>query len=215
MNGPQIFRWATQMMARAAEDVIHTSGLKPDQIDLFIPHQANLRIIEATAKRLGLPADRVFANVERYGNTSAASIPIALCEALATGRIDSGDNIVLTSFGAGLSWAALALRWGVPDRRKAVSLDTHSHGIRDTVSPRCAPLCAGSSGTFARRSTNGSAGTATSARGRPRGPSARPTCARTDKSFACSAARALQAASPAQSTCSCRVTGSAVSMTAV
>ena len=69
MNGPQIFRWATQMMSRAAEDVIHTSGLKPDQIDLFIPHQANLRIIEATAKRLGLPADRVFANVDRYGNT--------------------------------------------------------------------------------------------------------------------------------------------------
>jgi len=118
MNGPQIFRWATQMMSRAAEDVIHTSGLKPEQIDLFIPHQANLRIIEATAKRLGLPEDRVFANVERYGNTSAASIPIALCEALAAGRIDRGDNIVLTSFGGGLSWAALALRWSVPTGAK-------------------------------------------------------------------------------------------------
>ena len=113
MNGPQIFRWATQMMSRAAEDVIATSGLKPEQIDLFIPHQANLRIIEAMAKRLGLPADKVFSNVGRYGNTSAASIPIALCEALAAGRIDKDDNIVLTSFGAGLSWAALALRWGV------------------------------------------------------------------------------------------------------
>jgi 3-oxoacyl-[acyl-carrier-protein] synthase-3 len=118
MNGPQIFRWATQMMSRAAEDVIHTSGLKTDQIDLFIPHQANLRIIEATAKRLGLPPDKVFANVGRYGNTSAASIPIALCEALAAGRIDRGDNIVLTSFGGGLSWAALALRWGVPTGAK-------------------------------------------------------------------------------------------------
>jgi hypothetical protein len=70
------------------------------------------------AKRLGLPEDRVFANVDRYGNTSAASIPIALCEAIATGRIDRGDNIVLTSFGAGLSWAALALRWGVPTGAK-------------------------------------------------------------------------------------------------
>ena len=113
MNGPQIFRWATQMMSRAAEDVIKDSGLRPDQVDLFIPHQANLRIIESMAKRLGLPAEKVFANVGRYGNTSAASIPIALCEAIAAGRVQKGDNVVLTSFGAGLSWAALALRWGV------------------------------------------------------------------------------------------------------
>jgi len=114
MNGAQIFRWATQMMSRAAEEVIHDSGLKADQIDLFIPHQANLRIIESTARRLGLSEDRVFSNVGRYGNTSAASIPIALCEAIASGRVDEGDNLVLTSFGAGLSWAALALRWTVP-----------------------------------------------------------------------------------------------------
>lgn len=113
MNGPQIFRWATQMMAHAAEDVIKQSGLKPDQIDLFLPHQANQRIIEATARRLGLSADKVFSNVGRYGNTSAASIPIALCEAIAAGRVAKGNHIVLTSFGAGLSWAALALRWGV------------------------------------------------------------------------------------------------------
>jgi 3-oxoacyl-[acyl-carrier-protein] synthase-3 len=118
MNGPQIFRWATQMMSRAAEDVIGRSGLKPEHVGLFIPHQANLRIIEATAKRLGVPAEKVFSNVGRYGNTSAASIPIALCEALATGRINKNDNIVLTSFGAGLSWAALVLRWGV-------SMDLH------------------------------------------------------------------------------------------
>jgi len=113
MNGPQIFRWATQMMSRAAEDVIKDSGLRPDQVDLFIPHQANLRIIENMAKRLGLPTDKVFSNVGRYGNTSAASIPIALCEAIAAGRVRNGNNVVLTSFGAGLSWAALALRWGV------------------------------------------------------------------------------------------------------
>jgi 3-oxoacyl-[acyl-carrier-protein] synthase-3 len=113
MNGAQIYRWATQMMARAAEKVIAASGLKLDQVDLFIPHQANIRIMENTAKRLGLPPERVFANVGQYGNTSAASIPIALCEALAAGRIKGGDNIVLSSFGGGLSWAALALRWGV------------------------------------------------------------------------------------------------------
>ncbi len=113
MNGPQIFRWATQMMSHAAEEVIKESSLRPDQIDLFIPHQANLRIIENMAKRLGLPADKVFSNVGHYGNTSAASIPIALCEAIAAGRVQKGHNVILTSFGAGLSWAAVALRWGV------------------------------------------------------------------------------------------------------
>jgi 3-oxoacyl-[acyl-carrier-protein] synthase-3 len=111
MNGQQIFRWATQMMTEAAEQVMRESGLKPDQIDLFIPHQANLRIIEATARKLGLPPEKVFSNVSNYGNTSAASIPIALCEAIDAGQIEVGDNIVLTSFGAGLTWSALAVHW--------------------------------------------------------------------------------------------------------
>lgn len=112
MNGPQIYRWAVQMMSKAAEKVISASGLKPGEIDLFIPHQANMRIIEATAKKLGLPLDKVFCNVEDYGNTSAASIPIAITEAVAQGRLKAGDNVVLASFGAGLSWSALAMRWG-------------------------------------------------------------------------------------------------------
>lgn len=112
MNGPQIFRWATQMMAKASEKVIGESGLRPSDIDLYIPHQANFRIMEATAKRLGISADKIFANVRDYGNTSAASIPIALCEAINTGRIKIGDNLVLTSFGGGLTWAAVAMRWG-------------------------------------------------------------------------------------------------------
>jgi 3-oxoacyl-[acyl-carrier-protein] synthase-3 len=113
MNGPQIYRWATQMMARSADEVLRNSRIKPEDVDLFIPHQANLRIIENTAKRLGIDSEKVFSNVGRYGNTSAASIPIALCEAINEGRIDQDDNIVLSSFGAGLSWAALALRWTV------------------------------------------------------------------------------------------------------
>jgi 3-oxoacyl-[acyl-carrier-protein] synthase-3 len=113
MNGPQVFRWATQMMTRAAEKVINASGLKPEQVDLFIPHQANIRIIEASARRLGLSFEKVFSNVGRYGNTSAASIPIALCEAIESGLVKVGDNIVFTSFGAGLNWAAVALRWAV------------------------------------------------------------------------------------------------------
>ncbi|MCH8200598.1 MAG: ketoacyl-ACP synthase III [Chloroflexi bacterium] len=114
MNGTQIFRWATQIMPRAAEQVMASSGLKAEDISLFIPHQANERIMKATAKRLGLPPEKVFSNVREYGNTSAASIPIALCEALNTGRVNVGDYLVLSSFGAGLSWAALALRWSVP-----------------------------------------------------------------------------------------------------
>ncbi|RLC56373.1 MAG: 3-oxoacyl-ACP synthase [Chloroflexi bacterium] len=114
MNGPQIFRWATQIMPRAAEQAMASSGLKPEDISLLIPHQANERIMKATARRLGLPDEKVFSNVREYGNTSAASIPIALCEALGTGRINVGDYVVLSSFGAGLSWAALALRWSVP-----------------------------------------------------------------------------------------------------
>lgn len=114
MNGPQIYRWATQMMAKASEKVIAESGLKSSDIDLYIPHQANARIMEATARRLGLPPEKVFTNLSEYGNTSAASIPIALCEALAEGRINVGDQLVLTSFGAGLTWAAVVLRWGTP-----------------------------------------------------------------------------------------------------
>ena len=111
MNGPRIFRWATEMMTEAAEKVMAESHLKPDQVDLFIPHQANMRIIEATARKLGFPMKKVFSNVQRYGNTSAASIPIALCEAAEAGALRVGDNVVLTSFGAGLSWAAVAMRW--------------------------------------------------------------------------------------------------------
>jgi 3-oxoacyl-[acyl-carrier-protein] synthase-3 len=119
MNGQQIFRWATQMMTEAAEQVMRESGLKSDQIDLFIPHQANMRIMEATARKLGIPIEKVFSNVSSYGNTSAASIPIALCEAIDSGLVDVGKNIVLTSFGAGLTWSALALHWTqeVPARK--------------------------------------------------------------------------------------------------
>ena len=114
MNGPQIFRWATQMMAKAAEKAIQSSGLTLQDIDLLIPHQANLRIIEATAKKLGLPGEKVFINLDKYGNTTAASIPIALCEAIEEGKVKRGDHVVLTSFGAGLAWAAAVIRWGMP-----------------------------------------------------------------------------------------------------
>jgi len=85
-----------------------------DNIALVVPHQANLRIIEATAKRLNVPMDRVFVNLDRYGNTSAGTIPIALAEAAEQRRLNAGDNVLLTAFGGGLTWASAVIRWGRP-----------------------------------------------------------------------------------------------------
>ncbi len=114
MNGREVFKFAVRATARAAIEVMGAAGLRPADIDLFIPHQANVRIIESAAAALGLPQERVFVNADRYGNTSAGSIPIALCEALDEGRIAQGDRIVLVGFGAGLSWAAAAMQWTAP-----------------------------------------------------------------------------------------------------
>ncbi len=114
MNGREVYRFATSILPRAVEEVLHRAQLSLDDVALIIPHQANLRIIRAAARRLRIPPDRFFVNLQDYGNTSAASVPIALCEALAEGRIQPGDCVVLVGFGAGLTWAAIALRWRVP-----------------------------------------------------------------------------------------------------
>jgi 3-oxoacyl-[acyl-carrier-protein] synthase-3 len=94
--------------------VLDLAGLTLDDVELFIPHQANLRIIQAGARALGVDESRVFVNLQKYGNTSSASIPLALCEAVECGRIRPGDHIVLIGFGAGLAWAAAAVQWGPP-----------------------------------------------------------------------------------------------------
>jgi 3-oxoacyl-[acyl-carrier-protein] synthase-3 len=112
MNGPELFRRAVVKMGEASTRVIERAGLSLDQVDLLIPHQANVRIIDATARRLGLDSAKVFVNIGSYGNTSAATIPVALTEALEQGRIKPGDNVVFTAFGAGLSWAAAVVKWG-------------------------------------------------------------------------------------------------------
>ncbi len=112
MQGREVFKHAVRAMGDSAASVITSAGLEPDDIALLIPHQANLRIIEATAKRLDLPMERVFVNIDRYGNTSAATIPIAIYEAHAAGRLKPGDNIVLTAFGGGLTWGSAVVRWG-------------------------------------------------------------------------------------------------------
>ncbi len=114
MNGPEVFRFATRIMGRAAKQAVRKAGLALEDIDLFIPHQANLRIIKSAAKALKLPPEKVFVNIEQYGNTSAASIPIALCEAIAEGRLKPNDHVVMVAFGAGLTWAAAVVRWGMP-----------------------------------------------------------------------------------------------------
>ena len=111
MNGREVYRFATRVMASAAKQVVERAGWSLEQIDLFIPHQANARIIDSAAKSLNLPPDKVFVNLEHYGNTSAASIPIAMCEAIDLGKIKAGDHVVMVGFGAGLTWAACAIQW--------------------------------------------------------------------------------------------------------
>lgn len=111
MNGPEVFRFAVTTMAEAARQAVSQASLTLADIDLFIPHQANERIIAAAARSLGLPPEKVFTNVERYGNTSAASIPIAMCEAAQEGRIHDGDKVLVVGFGGGLSWGAAVIQW--------------------------------------------------------------------------------------------------------
>lgn len=114
MNGNEVYRFAVNVMTKASLQVVKDAGLTLDDIELFIPHQANIRIIQSAAKSLKVPIEKIFTNVERYGNTSAASVPIALCEAIEQGRVKAGEHIVLVAFGAGLTWAATVIRWGVP-----------------------------------------------------------------------------------------------------
>jgi 3-oxoacyl-[acyl-carrier-protein] synthase-3 len=113
MDGRRLLRFAIRVMSKAAVEAVKASGLSLSDIDLLIPHQANLRIIELARRHLGLPEDKVFINVDRYGNTSAASIPIALCEAIEEGRVNEGDNLVMVGFGGGLTWAATVVHMGV------------------------------------------------------------------------------------------------------
>lgn len=111
MMGQEVFKFATRIMGTAMEEALAMANLTREDIDLFLPHQANLRIIDSASKRLHLPPEKVFVNLEKYGNTSAAAIGIALCEAIDQGRVQPGQRLGMVAFGAGLSWAAIALRW--------------------------------------------------------------------------------------------------------
>ncbi len=111
MEGKETYRFATRTLASTALESIRKAGLEPSDIDLFIPHQANIRIIDAVAKGLDLPMEKMFVNLDKYGNTSAASVPIALAEAVNEGRVKVGDNIVIVAFGAGFTSGAVTIQW--------------------------------------------------------------------------------------------------------
>ena len=111
MNGQEVFKFAMKKLPEVTEQALELANLHTEDLKLIIPHQANRRIIEAAARRMDLPLEKFMVNVERYGNTSSATIPIALHEALETGRIESGDLIALTGFGGGLAWGSLIMRW--------------------------------------------------------------------------------------------------------
>ena len=111
MKGNDVFRVAVKSMESATVDAVEKAGLRPDDIDLFVPHQANHRIVEAVRKRLDFPEEKVFLNLDRYGNTSAASVPLALDEAVRSGRVSRGDTVLFAAFGAGFAWGASVVRF--------------------------------------------------------------------------------------------------------
>lgn len=114
MDGKEVFRFATRVMAQATNEALESAGMKIENINWIVPHQANIRIIEAAARGLKQPMDKFIVNLERYGNTSTASIPIAMVEAVEKGQIKTGDKLVMVGFGAGLTWGALIAEWTGP-----------------------------------------------------------------------------------------------------
>ncbi len=119
MNGNEVFKFAVKVMGESAYKALDNAGLTAADVDILIPHQANIRIIQSAAKRLKLPMEKVIVNVDRYGNTSSASIPIALREAIDAGRVKDGDVIVAVGFGAGLTWASCVIKWCKEDKNIA------------------------------------------------------------------------------------------------
>lgn len=112
MNGREVFKFAVRIMGEASTRVVDKAGLKSDDIDMFIPHQANIRIMESARERLGIEREKMSVSVNRFGNTSAASIPLSISQELENGRIKDDDTLVLVGFGGGLTWGAMVIKWG-------------------------------------------------------------------------------------------------------
>lgn len=136
MDGAEIFKNAVTRMGDGTVEIIEEAGWRLDEVDLLIPHQANIRIIDAVRRRIGAPEEAVFANIDRYGNTSAATIPIGLSEALADGRVGPGAKLVFVAFGAGLTWGACAFEWG----RRTDPIDTVDDELPVPAEPALAQL---------------------------------------------------------------------------
>jgi 3-oxoacyl-[acyl-carrier-protein] synthase-3 len=111
MNGPEVFKFATRVMVSSAEKILAECGKTIEDVDVYVPHQANLRIIDHAVRRLGVPKERVVVNVDRYGNTSSGSIPLALADAAADGRLRPGQLVLMTGMGAGLTWGSALIEW--------------------------------------------------------------------------------------------------------
>ena len=141
MQGGEVFKLAVKSMADAAEEALREAGLGLSDMAIMIPHQANLRIIEGVAKRLHFPMDKVFVNIQRYGNTSAASVPIAIAEAASAGRLRRGDKVLLVAFGGGFTWGASVLEWFGPHDgiRPPTPLERAREALEDVVD-RVRPL---------------------------------------------------------------------------
>jgi len=136
MDGGDVFKKAASHMASAASEVLEDAGYTVDDVDLVIPHQANQRIMDAVARRIKLPEGKLFSNIESYGNTSAASIPLALSEAMDQGRIQPGSLVLFVAFGGGLSWGAVLVRWGdrvEPIARSDAALDPTDRAVFDLL----------------------------------------------------------------------------------
>ena len=111
MNGREVFKFATRILVQSAQAVLERCGATIDDVDVYVPHQANVRIIDHATKKLGVPSDRVVINVDRYGNTSSGSIPLALADAAQDGRLRPGKLVLMTGMGAGLTWGSALMRW--------------------------------------------------------------------------------------------------------
>jgi 3-oxoacyl-[acyl-carrier-protein] synthase III len=111
MNGREVYKFATRVLVSSAEELLEECGLTVDDVDLYIPHQANKRIIDHAARNLGIPEEKIFINLQKYGNTSSASIPLCLAEAAADGRLTKGTRVLMTGMGAGLTWGSAYTIW--------------------------------------------------------------------------------------------------------
>jgi 3-oxoacyl-[acyl-carrier-protein] synthase-3 len=111
MNGREVYKFATRILVQSAQDLLERCGVAIEEVDVYVPHQANIRIIDHATKKLGVPSERVVINVDRYGNTSSGSIPLALADAAAAGRLEQGKLVLMTGMGAGLTWGSALLRW--------------------------------------------------------------------------------------------------------